>query len=155
MSPLSREALAECRRYKELRPACPTEVPATDPEVGNRSSVNRVSGAYIFDAEWGAPYRNQVNERDRPPRFAHLVVMGGRVAAYSSFKPVEVMGERTWGERTGLLALAPPYPRGGVNGSHLLFRWTEGGAQYVVTLHAWEPLDQAQHALRQTVLSVP
>jgi hypothetical protein len=65
------------------------------------------------------------------------------------------LGNRTWGERSGQLVRAPSYPYGGLFGSHLIFRWHEEGREYVLSLHAWEPVEETKAALRKTVLSIP
>ena len=164
MMPLAEGDLRECRRFEALRPVCPLQAPAArqDEGYGHRASSNRSGkgdeAAYLANIEWGAPYRNAVNERDRPPRFAHLVVMAGeldRVLGFDVSNPEEALGKRTWGGRAGELVLAPPYPRAGINGSHLVFLWEQGGTDYALALHAWEPLDEAEAALRETVLSIP
>jgi hypothetical protein len=65
------------------------------------------------------------------------------------------LGDARWNGRSGRLVLAPPYPRGGINGNHLLFRWREGGTRYQLSLHAWEPLTETVAALRAIVGSLP
>lgn len=159
MMDLSAQAFDKCRRYGPMSGACPSLVPTMEQEIGQRASVRRIGrggkAAYLFEAEWGAPYGNRVNERDAPPRYSHLVVMAGDVGSLLRFEPARSLGKRSWGGRSGELDLAPPYPHGGVNGSHLLFRWDEGGNDHAVSLHAWEPLTEAEAALRETVLSIP
>jgi hypothetical protein len=159
MTRLSPQAVDKCRTLEAMHAACPGQVPTTGEEIGQRASFHRIGrgdeAAYLFEAEWGAPYGNRVNERDAPPRYSHLVVMAGDVGSLLRFKPARSLGKRSWGGRDGELALAPPYPHGGVNGSHLVLRWEEGGHDYAVSLHAWEPLAEAEAALRETVLSIP
>jgi hypothetical protein len=55
---------------------------------------------------------------------------------------------------SGDLILAPSYPRGGMLGNHLVFRWGSK-RRYVVSLHAWEPLLEAEATLRAIVASTP
>jgi hypothetical protein len=174
MMPLASRDLVECRSEPALRPICPTQVPEATDEPGyfHRARASDGSGtrggSSIFNAEWGAPYRNQINERDRPPRFLHLVLHAGEIgpSTFSFAWPGEPgkvpagraaksLGGRSWGSRTGELVLAPRYPYGGLHGSHLIFRWREAGNGYVVSLHAWEPVEEAVAALRATVLSIP
>jgi hypothetical protein len=40
-------------------------------------------------------------------------------------------------------------------GNHLVFRWREGRREYVVSLHAWEPLTEAAATLKAIVASTP
>jgi hypothetical protein len=103
---------------------------------------------------------------------AHLVVVGGRVersAAGVFDNPRRValrdglmrwkrerslaFGVVRWKGRLGQLLLAPSYPRGGLLGNHLLFRWRAGDRDYVLSLHAWEPLTEALVTLRAVVAS--
>jgi hypothetical protein len=64
-------------------------------------------------------------------------------------------GERTWNGRTGELLLAPSYPHGGMEGDHLVFRWTQGGLDFSLSLHAWDPLEETKATLRALVESLP
>jgi hypothetical protein len=66
-----------------------------------------------------------------------------------------LLGEVTWGGRRGTLVLAPPYPAGGSQGNHLIFRWRRQGTTYIVGLHAWEPIAEAVIVLRSIVDSIP
>jgi hypothetical protein len=64
-------------------------------------------------------------------------------------------GPTTWGGRRGALLLAPPYPRGGIESNHLLFRWLNGGVDYEVSVHGWEPFTEVAPVLRAVVESIP
>jgi hypothetical protein len=59
-----------------------------------------------------------------------------------------------WTETTGILLLAPPYPRGGINGDHLVYVWRDDGVAYALSLHAWRPLREATATLRAVVESI-
>ena len=62
------------------------------------------------------------------------------------------LGPARWGGRAGRLYLAASYPRGGWLGNHLIFRWRTGRSDYVVSLHAWEPLTETAATLRAIVV---
>jgi hypothetical protein len=64
-------------------------------------------------------------------------------------------GRVEWKQLTGSLFLAPSYPRGGMLGNHLVFRWGTAQRRYVVSLHAWEPLREAVSTLKAIVASTP
>lgn len=181
MMELSEDDLAKCKSKTALRPVCPTRVPEAKQEPGyyHRALASnegtRKRDAFTFSVEWGAPYRNRVNERDRPPRFSHVVVSVGDHDPFSfkwpgvpksrcshenpdggcDDKTARGLGDRDWGPHPGELALAPPYPLGGLYGSHLIYRWVEDGQSHVVSLHAWRPLGEAEAALERTVESIP
>ena len=173
MMPLADKDLSECRSISALRPVCPLQVPEAIEEKGyfHRMAADRIGrgskAVYLFDVEWGAPEHNRINPDDRPPDFSHLVATAGDVSQMFGFgwpgeietpkgqPPPDDLGARSWGDRKGRLVLAPKYPYGGLFGSHLIFRWSEAGSDYAISLHAWEPIAETEAALRQTVLSVP
>jgi len=122
-----------------------------------------------FNLERGAEYRD-APERNRPPRMAHLLVVGGHVersaaGVFDDLRHVALrdglmrrardrslgFGTRWWSGHAGQLFLAPSYPRGGMLGNHLVFRWRTGRRTYVLSLHAWEPLTEAAATLRAVV----
>jgi hypothetical protein len=174
--PLAPKRLEHCRRSALLRPACPRRVPrvgapylshlATD--LLGRGSRLRLD---VFNLERGGevPGRPDLN---RPPRMGHLVLAAGEVErlAATAFVPARRtrlrngllsrdrtlsldLGRARWSGRSGSLLLAPSYPRGGMLGNHLIFRWTTDGGDYLVSLHAWEPLREAAATLRAIVAS--
>jgi hypothetical protein len=49
--------------------------------------------------------------------------------------------------------VAPSYLRGGQLGNHVVFRWKAGNTEYLVSLHAWKPLDTARATLAAIVRS--
>lgn len=172
--PLAPKKLAHCRKSALLRAACPTLVPrvraAYLAHLGIEHEGTPLSLA-TFNLERGAEYP-QAPERNAPPRMAHLVVVGGHVerAAAGVFDDVRRVrlrdglvrrtrdhsvgfGAFEWSGRTGELLLAPSYPRGGMLGNHLVYRWREGRRDYAASLHAWEPLTQAAATLRAVVAS--
>jgi hypothetical protein len=168
--PLAADRVAHCRRAAALRPVCPRFVPRVRaPYLGHLTTRAPIH----FSLERGGE-RPQHPERNRPPAMAHLVVAVGRVGLIA---PVWSLGRRrewvrdglmrrprthtlalgsvTWGGRTGGLTLSPPYLRGGMLGNHLNFRWRAEGEEYLVSLHAREPLTEAVATLRAIVESLP
>jgi hypothetical protein len=172
--PLAPTKLAQCRSTALLRAACPRLVPRVRAAYLDHLSVQGEGTRFslaIFNLERGAEYP-EAPERNAPPRMAHLVVVGGRVeqSAAGVFTNVRRVAFRAglmrrkrdrslgfgtvrWAGRVGQLSLAPSYPRGGMLGNHLLFRWRAGRRDYVVSVHAWEPLADAAATLRAVVTS--
>jgi hypothetical protein len=151
-----------CTRSALLRPACPRAVPraAYDADAAT---------AAVYPATRGFPETFDLQSfRATRPRMVH-VVLQVNVAFAFSLRPRRadevlldpgrragiVLGSRTWNARHGRLLLAPPYPTGGIVGSHLVFRWRDGGARYDLTLHAWRPLPEAVATLEAIVASLP
>ena len=172
--PLAPRRLEHCRRAVLLRPACPHLVPRVRaPYLGNLSTgllrPGSASRLAVFNLERGGEDPRRP-ERNRPPRMGHLVVAAGEVEALSAgafassrsarlrngllrlerSRPLE-LGPVRWAGRRGRLLLAPPYLRGGMLGNHLVFRWRQRGTDFVVSLHAWEPLREAVATLRAIV----
>jgi hypothetical protein len=174
--PLAPKKLAHCRKAALLRAACPRLVPRVRAEYLNHLAVEGEGTRFslaTFNLERGAEYPN-VPERNRPPRMAHLVVVGGHVersaaGVFDDLRRVALrdglmrrrrdrslgFGTVRWAGRAGELFLAPSYPRGGMLGNHLVFHWREGRREYVVSLHAWEPLTEAAATLKAIVASTP
>ena len=165
--------LAKCLRFDELRAACPGRVPRVDDGVrGGSYSFDHsyeTGDTWGFGLQWGAPYEG-LSPKNAPPRFAHLHLVAGNLAPYMSYRiepsrgrsPHEVRGYgvgfgwRTWNGRRGELFLAPSYGMGGGSeGDHLVFRWTQGGRDYALSLHAWDRLDQTEATLEAIVTSMP
>lgn len=171
LAPMTAE---HCRRSTLLRPACPRLVPRVRaPYLAHLArDVARPSQLDVFNLERGGedpadPWRN------RPPRMGHIVVAAGdvwrlapvwslgtrraRVEDGTMARPRShtlSLGRRDWSGRAGKLYLATPYGgSGGMLGNHLIFRWRAGGVDYVVGLHAWEPLSEVEDVLRRIVES--
>ena len=64
-----------------------------------------------------------------------------------------LFGPRSWSGRKGALFLAPSYPVGGEIGGHLAFWWRAHGNNYLVSIHAWEPLTECEAVLQAMVAS--
>jgi hypothetical protein len=168
-------ALGKCESSLLLRPACPTRIPAApyDPQSAiydarlSRQFPSR--DAHTFNLQWGCETPGRP-ERNRPPRMVHLLLVAGAVEPVF---PVGVhaeprdglmhtkrrvgldLGSVRWSGRSGRLILAPPVPFGGVEGNHVIFNWREGGIDYRLSLHAWEPFMESVATLRATVGSLP
>ena len=172
--PLAPKKLAHCRKAALLRAACPRLVPHVRAAYLNHLAVEGEGTRFslaTFNLERGAEYPHDP-ERNAPPRMAHLIVVGGHVersAAGVFDQPRRTalrdglmrtrrvrslgFGTRLWAGHSGDLLLAPSYPRGGMHGNHLIFRWREQGRDYAVSLHAWEPLTRAAATLEAIVAS--
>jgi hypothetical protein len=172
--PLAPKKLAHCRETVLLRAACPRLVPRVRAEYLNHLAVEGEATRFslaTFNLERGAEYPGEP-DRNRPPRMAHVLVVGGHVerSAGSVFDQLRAaalrdglmrrkrtrsldFGPRHWAGRDGRLLLAPSYPRGGMHGSHLIYRWREKGRDYAVSLHGWEPLTEAAATLQAMVAS--
>ena len=159
LAPTPGDALAACRSSPLLRRACPRLVPEAPydrrPEVyvvelrpGGRGAPESLN------LQWGAedPARP---ERNRPPRLSHLVVVAGRSGTTLRGLETRVLRRTTWEGRRGRLLLAAPYPRGGLMGDHLIFRWRDGRREYAASLHAWEPFQETVDTLEAVVASMP
>lgn len=171
---LAPKKLAHCRKAPLLRAACPRLVPRVRAEYLNHLAVEGEGTRFslaTFNLERGAGDPH-VPERNAPPRMAHLIVVGGHVersaaGVFDHLQPTPLsdglmrrkrnrslgFGTVRWAGRTGELSLAPSYPRGGMHGDHLIFRWRQSGRDYAVSLHAWEPLTQAAATLRAVAAS--
>lgn len=53
------------------------------------------------------------------------------------------------------MVLAPSFPTGGIDGDHVIFRWSEDDAEYAVSIHAWDPLSDSIEMLRSVIASIP
>jgi hypothetical protein len=168
-------AFERCRAGRLVGPACPTLIPSvrwrTRPEWTNERGDFPLQGTFELSA--GAEHREP--SVDRPPRFVHLLILGGRQAASPHFRwpsaadvvPIRdglrrshrlhalALGRRTWGGHRGELVFAPPFGAGGIAGNHVLFRWHAGSSYYAVTIHSWEPFTETVAVLRALVESVP
>jgi hypothetical protein len=175
--PLAPKRVAYCSRSRLLRPACPRLVPRVRAAYLSHLSLAPSDDRRrmdIFNLERGGEYPSEP-ERNRPPRMAHLVIAGGAVenaapvfalAHARRTKPRNGLmrlarvrsvsfGRVRWSGLIGDLFLAPSYPRGGMLGNHLVFRWGSPKRRFVVSLHGWEPLRESVVTLRAIVASTP
>jgi len=157
--PMPTKPLAECRASPVLRPACPRLVP--------EALYVAKPGAYAFGVYPGEPggvetfeLQSGVEtpgrpERNRPPRLSHVVLLAGPPGEALGDVAVRRLDTARWSGRRGLLLRARPYPRGGIMGDHLIFRWREGAREYAASLHTWKPFAEAVSTLRAMVASLP
>jgi hypothetical protein len=163
------KASARCTRLFGSLTLCPTSVPET--EGPYRTQVIRAPGSPFatLDLASNAPYP-RFTRRNRPPRFAHVVVDHSDVPPHREYGLREVaevppdlpkhrgegllLGRPSWSGRAGVLVLAPAYPAGGIHGDHLLFTWREGGRYLTISLHVWPPLGESEATLRVLVASI-
>jgi hypothetical protein len=168
-------ALERCRAGKLVGPACPALIPSSRWRTRTEWSDERGDFPFPGAFELSAGAEHPEPSLDRPPRFVHVLILGGEQAAALPFRwpsvadavPVRdglrrlhrrhalALGRRTWGGHQGELVLAPPFGAGGITGNHVIFRWREGSSYYAVTLHSWEPFTEAVAVLRALVDSVP
>jgi hypothetical protein len=164
---------ATCRASPVLRAACPTEIPDArwDGRPGwAQARPLLIVHRTVFDVAAGAEHPGHPEE-DRPPRFVHLVVVGGSSPLLALARPprsartVRVrnglrranrrssiqLGARVWGGRRGALFLAAS--NASLLAHHLVFEWRSHGRTYAVSLHAWEPFTETVTTLRRVVAS--
>lgn len=174
--PMPRPALARCRSGSLVGPACPALIP--DSRWGDRPGWAGARGSFprpgAFELNAGAEHPGEP-ELDRPPRFVHVLVLGGREAARFDFRwpralrpegaqdglyaesrtQALLLGRPNW-RRVGELVLAPGLGEGGgIVGNHLVFRWRDATGFHAVTLHGWEPFTETVALLRAVAESVP
>jgi hypothetical protein len=171
MMPLPPPLLEKCGAMPDVRSACPTELPVLT-QRRHRAQAFRSEGSSIFYAEWGAPYPG-LSRRNAPTDFSHINAIASPVDRPFAFKwpagprnelddlanaqgrrrvPL-LVGTYTWGGKKGEVALSPPFPAGGIEGDHLVFRWVEGDIARSLSLHAWKPLIETLNALEAMVES--
>jgi hypothetical protein len=137
------------------------------------SSPRHVNRFWVFDLQHGAP-RDRNPQLNRPPGVLHMTIYTGALrealggmaypAAHrdTTVRNGIVAGKRTkpllfgavrWSGHNGALFLAPQYPVGGEIGGHLAFWWKTHGTNYLISIHAWEPLLECEKVLRAVVAS--
>jgi hypothetical protein len=152
-------AARRCRASRLVRPACPRLVPEAPydelPEVYVVQLIpGGPGGPELFNLQWGAESPGRPG-RNRPPRLSHVVVAAGTEGEALQGIRARPLRDVDWSGRQGTLVRAAPYPRGGLHGSHLVFRWQEGRREYAVSLHTWAPLAETVATLRAVVASIP
>jgi hypothetical protein len=168
MRPVPSGALARCRATRVVDVLCPRAVPETDPPYRSQTIEAPDGSAAAFDLAAGGPYPG-FRRRNRPPRFAHVVVEAStRPLAWEfDIRPADLitppprrrgeglcLGRRSWTGTPGRLILAPSYPVGGIRGDHLVFTWTDRGIDVAVSIHAWPDLDVVEATLKAIVRSL-
>lgn len=172
--PTPPRAVRRCERFRRLAPACPYLVPAApfDPSsiLFAADSYGGAPGGedWTFTLSWGAEHPGEP-ALDRPPALVHVVATAGDLPRRPLAGPAKArdgllakgrrgflpLGRVTWAGRGGTLVLAPPYPRGGIEGNHLVFEWRANGSTYRLSVHAWEPFSEVPAVLRAVVGSLP
>jgi len=164
---------AHCARSRLLRPLCPRLVPRVRaPYLSHLARDVADDGPmHVFDLSRGATGADPAG--NRPPRSAHAGLVAGDTERIAPWRePWQARAERLrdgvvarerrepvsfgivrLGAREGLLLLAPPYPRGGYLADHLVFVWKERDGRRAISLHAWEPAEEAWATLRGIALS--
>jgi hypothetical protein len=177
LMPMPPAALRACRSDPVLASACPARIPRVTIRLGP-AGWRTYPAARPVDGIFGLQLGGEIPGRPelmRPPRILHVEVEAasrrlrgtpfawpaGAVTAPRDGLAREdrssalLLAHVTWGGRSGTVVLAPPYPSGGSQGNHVLFRWRRGGTTYVVGVHAWEPFREAFATLRRIVQSLP
>jgi hypothetical protein len=173
--------LRRCRSQALLAPVCPRRLPRASNYSARRIDRDGLA-LKTFDIESGVPYADPA--KNAPPSFVHVVIEAGTLRdSLGSFAfptkgmpaaPVDgltrskerdrlvnrvpaavFLGRVTWGDATGIVALAPPYKAvSSIHGDHVMFRWRRGGTEYILSLHAWEPFSECFRTLRAMVESL-
>ncbi|MGH2694350.1 MAG: hypothetical protein ACRDJJ_05970 [Actinomycetota bacterium] len=166
------KVLRRCRALRYVAAVCPLRAPLITSKQGRPRVVTIPVRKYrhdIISIEWSGPYP-KLTPKNSPPRFAHVVAVGGELEFAFQFewpmnqRPREepimdkrvtpvILGRPSWRGEDGILILAPSFPWGGLHGDHLVYRWSEGTEDYALSLHAWQPLEKAIATLRALVLS--
>jgi hypothetical protein len=161
--PLAPSKLSQCRRSARLRNKCPLLVPRVHaPCVSHLSEGGPVA---LFDLERGLPGH-------APPHGAHITVGAGEVERIDPFEHPNAtaqavaladnvlaeerreavsFGRVRWGDREGVLFLAPPFLYGAQLGDHLVFEWRKTDERFLYSLHAWRPLADTAATLKEMV----
>jgi hypothetical protein len=136
------------------------------------SGPRHVNQFWVFDLEHGAP-NDHSPRRNRPPGVLHMTIYAGNLSEAlgmtypgarrdATLRNGIVAGKRprpflfgpvTWAGHKGALFLAPSYPAGGQIGGHLAFWWRADGTNYLISIHAWEPLTECKKVLQAMVAS--
>lgn len=171
LSELPPKALDVCAKGPPLSKACPTLVPVVKKSSYLVDSFGRPGGRFqVLEMAAGAPGDNFA--RNSPPRVSHVVVEVGKPdflidlgepaptsSPLDSLLEVDRSGsqllapEKKW-DWNQELVLAESFPSGGAHGDHLIYRWTKGGFEYRVSLHAWTPGAEAVRTLHAIVKSI-
>jgi hypothetical protein len=165
-----------CLSSRVLAPACPHRLPFVShlaADSAYTASLCRIGRRGCAGLTWDDLQIEHGGQGDHPPAWAHISIAAGRIIhsrgwpfAYPTQGPSIAIHDGLFAEQRpaalflgrlrirgneGTLVLAPSYPHGGMEGDHLIFRWTHGSVEYMISLHAWEPLKQAFATLRTIV----
>jgi|GEM_PF-1762514 len=176
--PTPDSVLRACRDDSRLVPLCPTRIPrvSLEPVVrwGRRYPALRTYPKAV-DGIFGIERWSQMGPDLIRPPIVHIEVEAaigqprgfrfqwpttGQIAARDGLlreartEPA-YLGRATWRGKAGSIALSPPYPLGGSQADHVVFRWRSGPTTYLIGMHAWEPFTEALATLRRVVASLP
>jgi len=98
----------------------------------------------------GAGEIERIDPFEHPTATAEAVALADNVLAEDRRKPVS-FGRVRWGDREGVLFLAPPFLHGAQIGDHLVFEWRETNERFLYSLHAWRPLADTAATLKKMV----
>jgi hypothetical protein len=184
MEEVPAKILAECMRFRDVSRACPSRLPfaaaysARGFEVGELQTVSIEAGFPHSDPRRNRPpsFAHVVVQAGElsiafdtfeyatagPPTAPRdgLMQSKERRALYeigrSGRTPVALfLGAVTWNDRAGTLALVPPFEAvGSIHADHIVFRWQQDGAEYALSLHAWEPFLESMATLEEIVSSL-
>ncbi len=164
LGPLPDRAAARCRKGPPLGRVCPAVVPDSASGGYLLDSFGRPRGPFqVLELAAGAPRDDFA--RNRPPGFVHVVLEAGEPDRLIDLAPAPAQpmplaaalggarggpllvdaGEQGW-RRT--LVLAAPFPGGGAQGDHLVYRRRSGGLEYRLSLHLWTPLREPVQVLK-------
>lgn len=177
LMPTPAVALRVCRSDRALAPACPARIPRVERRNGP-AGWRTYPGARPPDGIFGMQLGGEIPGRPelmRPPRILHVEVEaapghprgtlflwpdGSTTAPRDGLLHQDrsaplLLARVTWAGRRGTVVLAPPYPAGGSQGNHVIFRWRARGTTYIVGMHAWEPFSESFAMLRRVAESLP
>lgn len=127
MRPIPSRALARCLATPPVDVACPRAVPEPDAPYRSQTIEAPDGSAAAFDLAAGGPYPG-LRRRNRPPRFAHIVVEAStrRLAWEFDTRPADLgtppsrrrgegllLGRRSWTVTPGGSSWPPPFPWAG------------------------------------------
>jgi hypothetical protein len=150
-------AIRRACRVAAGRSALPVQCPARWPRHGGPGAaeprVLRTSRAgYLIDVA------NGLTQPWKPLVF-HVIVAGQRAPFDRTFagtapeiglpKQAQLLGHAGVGGVQATLRAAPPYPRGGIHGGHVIVTWNDGGHGYLVSVHG---VGLSRHALGEVAL---
>ena len=172
LTPLPGALRRRCEGAPHVGEVCPRRLPRV--AVAYRSTLGGApeDASMLLDVSAGGPYPRDP-DKNRPPRFAHVTLEAGDPELMTDLGPTvpldgepadalldekrrETMswGEAGWAGRDGEVLLAASFPFGGIHGDHLVYRWVEGEVTYMVSLHAWTPIEEVAPTLRAIVESI-
>jgi hypothetical protein len=119
---------------------CPSHLPRpTAPSTGrgDRPAVQATllgTGARVYGVSLGYSAPRDRPALNRPTRFLHLVLVGGR-AARDPENLGTPLGSSELGGHPGRMYRGR---RGGLHHHHVVFVWSNGGTWYAASLHEWD-----------------